>query len=189
MAICVSNICVLLVSVLLCLINTNNGQSWQLNTDIDCYTEVSSKSGTCDDCTSHAACDVGYTMTGCSGKTNWGNIDGAYIDGNICYARNGNGGNGAWAYARCCNIHAESCSDPRSSKSGQTDDASTQVSCNSNSELTGCSYVGPWGQTDGSYPGLASNRYKYSLSSTSNTCTAMNGADCCGIYGMFLIHT
>ena len=152
--------------------------------NIPCTTVVGAYSGKNDDALSTISCPAGYTLTSCGIKTYWTQIDGSYIRNNICYARNGAGGNGVQAVARCCRLgnSINSCRDVQSSKSGNGDDNYVIASCNSNEKALGCSSQTYWKEMDGGCPG---GTYCYnkpgrtnpgSTYSLVNSCTAVNGA-------------
>ena len=180
--------CFVFVTVVVCVMLVKGQETWHLNNDVDCYNVVSGQSGTGDDELASVTCgSTGYTMTGCSAQTYWKEMDGSYMsDSGRCYARNGSGGKGVWAYGRCCNIHVSSCEVEESSKSGSCDDCSTSVSCSDDSVLTGCTHITYWKDMDGGYPGIASDREQYQLSDTKNYCTARNGYNGGGIWGLCL---
>ena len=80
---------------------------WIINNDVECITQVSSQSSSCDLCSSWIGCPSGYTLTGCSGLSYWRSVYTIGIDESSqqCAVSN-KGGNGVWAYARCCkNLH------------------------------------------------------------------------------------
>ena len=137
-----------------CLSDTGDSFStsnWNLNS-INCITQISSKSASYDDATTSVSCPSGYTLTGCTGYTSFKNFDGSWSSGNSCFAKNGEGGDGVWAYARCCPISA-SCNDVRSSRSDSDDDDTAVSKCEDGYTLTGCTVDTSWASMDGCHPG------------------------------------
>ena len=81
-----------------CSSNTNGGYTFE------CVERWGSQSAATDDTTSQVTCFSGYFLSGCSAWTAWSNIDGWYISGDTCFAKNGAGGLGVWAIAICCKV-------------------------------------------------------------------------------------
>mmetsp|Transcript_58419 Transcript_58419/g.137659 ORF Transcript_58419/g.137659 Transcript_58419/m.137659 type:complete len:280 (+) Transcript_58419:17-856(+) len=71
---------------------------------LQCKRVHSGKSAARDDARVAATCPTGWRITGCTQHTYWKSMDGGFFSGNSCYAQNGAGGHGVWAYAMCCKI-------------------------------------------------------------------------------------
>ncbi|XP_077995499.1 proprotein convertase subtilisin/kexin type 9-like [Glandiceps talaboti] len=135
--------------------------------EMKCTYKSGSKSGNGDDNRSTVSCSekidgMDAYLTGCMALTAWKQLDGAKpnsatsgqlstIDNGECFAYNGHGGGGVWAYAACCASGNLECKAKWSSRSGGGVRARATVSCDAGWTMTGCSVYTPYKVTDGAF--------------------------------------
>jgi len=71
---------------------------------LNCHIRNGPASAACEKCRSEVTCPSGYRLTGCTAHTYWRHMNGAFAQGDTCYAESGQGGLHVWAYAVCCAI-------------------------------------------------------------------------------------
>ncbi|XP_070554917.1 proprotein convertase subtilisin/kexin type 9-like [Ptychodera flava] len=156
---------------------------------LTCLTRKSELSGTSDDDQARVTCEGDERMTSClsylPGPGGHGTRDGEFIevsDGVVtCLARNGVGGTGVRAIARCCTEDNLQCGYAGSSKSGSGDDDESWVTYAINAldsedcktQLTGCSGNTFWRNYDGSFPKSSVSQELTAIED--NKCVAVNG--------------
>merc|ERR1712130_1019419 len=84
------------------------GLIYAVDANVTCKTIKSSISGILDNDVASVSCPVDTKLVSCGGSTanaTDSDFDGAYMSrGGTCYATNARGGNGVYAYARCCDF-------------------------------------------------------------------------------------
>ena len=147
--------------------------------NFNCENLASSKSGTDDDDETWVECSSEYpTMVSCGFApydATVSNIDGSWMEKvngvNRCYAKNGQGGNGVMARARCCDFTHLGDVDCVTTNFGSVsgDDNTITGQCSGTYKyLTGCSVESSWRNFDGSYFGSTEpSLYSFSPRSSS----------------------
>ena len=157
--------CALLLIWTLILLQTSLG-------NFNCISHRSGESGGSDDDTTTRGCtDPNYpTLVSCGFESDVltdSDIDGGWMESDLCYARNGAGGRGIYAHARCCDFRHLGDVECEGSNFGSDqlteNDKSAQGQCDTEYNfLTGCSVQSKWKFFDGAYagkiePGLVNN--------------------------------
>lgn len=108
-------------------------------------------------------CPATTFATGCTSYTYYGNMDGAFSDGQSCTAQN-DGTQGVFAYAACCNATGTTCYVRTSPDGGIRQGDVSTVTCHHGETMLGCSTFSEDGHTAGA-------------NIENGNCTAVNGLD------------